>query len=97
MNKVRVTHESGAFTEFENVVAHQIGNGAIQLVFHDGIQRIIFDPLDVEVIPDEQTKERWKEQSKTAYDGEGAKEEKALPKLKVVQPTEEGSTDEIGN
>ena len=74
--------------EFDNVVGHQVGNGAIQIVFNNGVQKILFNPSEVDIIPDAKTQAKWLEQSEAAYNGEGetqGESEKCAPKLEVVE------------
>ena len=72
MNKVIVKYYSdddmGLIDEvFESVVAHQIGGGAVQIVLHDGVQRIINNFSSVDVLPSEEDRAKALERTAQAY------------------------------
>lgn len=71
MNTVTVTYfdnEDHRINEvFEDVVAHQIGGGAVQIVLHDGVQRIINNFTTVDVEPSEEDKKVALERTAQAY------------------------------
>ena len=52
---------------FENVVAHRIGNGAVQIVLPNGVERIIANFYTIDVIPDEKSQSEWLRQTQEAY------------------------------
>lgn len=52
---------------YEGVVAHQVGNGAVQVVLEDGVQYVHFDPAHMKITPDEETQAKYKAQVAVAY------------------------------
>ena len=82
MNKIKVVCENGSVERFENVVGHQVGGGAVQILLNDGSQRIINGFATVDVEPDEETKKRALELSEKAYNGE---EEKTTDKVTPIK------------
>jgi len=54
-NKVIVKLDTGENVEFEDVVGHQVGNGAVQILERSGNQRIFKNFNEVEIILAEET------------------------------------------
>ena len=75
MNKVTVHCENGSVERFDNVVGHQVGGGAVQIILNDGSQRIINNFATVDVEPDEETKKRSLELAEKAYSGKSDSED----------------------
>jgi len=65
---------------YENIVGHQIGNGAVQIIFNTGVQRVIANFYSVDIIPDDETQAKWLEKAEQAYKGD-----KVPIKLSVVE------------
>lgn len=53
--------------KYEGVVAHQVGNGAVQIVLEDGVQYVHFNPAHMKITPDEETQAKYKAQVAMAY------------------------------
>ena len=75
-NNVRVTRGEEEFT-FENIVLHQIGNGAVQIVQRDGNQTVInrFDEVYITLDDDSRAQfemdlKQMEEQNAPADEGE---------------------------
>ena len=96
MNKVTVKHwpidaDDVVVDVFEGVVGHQIGNGAVQVIFPDGSIKVIANFSVIDIEPDEEAKEKFLEQAREAY-GFNEKE-----KAKEPAQIEAGSTEDVGN
>ena len=63
MSTVKLRLKNGNEHEFvENTVQHQVGNGAIQIMFKDGGQVVYNDFEKVEVIPSEEERVAFEKQ-----------------------------------
>jgi hypothetical protein len=86
MNKVTVEYVNGfgdtEVEEWGDIIAHQIGSAMIQLVFSNGVQRIINNFTTIDIVPDEETQNKWTEQSKEAS---SSGEKKKKTQLEVVK------------
>jgi len=67
MSTVKVLLKDGQEFEYvENTFQHQIGNGAVQIMFLDGGQVILNDFARVDVIPSEEEKADFQRQVEAA-------------------------------
>ena len=85
MNKIKVVSENGSVERFENVVGHQVGGGAVQVILNDGTQRIINNFATVDVEPDEETKKKALELSEKAYNGEKEEAKEGSDKVTPIK------------
>ena len=74
---------------FDDVVGHQIGGGVVQIVLPSGVQRIIANFCEVDVIPDDETQAANLDLAKVAYPEEGD--------VTAEESSDEGSTEDVGN
>lgn len=79
-NKV-IVHKNDVEEVFEDVLGHQIGNGALQVLFMEGGSRIIFNPDDVDIVLDDDTTEEFKK--KLAMQIDAANEEGSPAEVNV--------------
>ncbi len=59
MGNTVVVNKNGGEEIFTDVLGHQIGNGAIQVLARDGNQRIIFAPDDVTIQLDDEASAKF--------------------------------------
>lgn len=92
MNLVTVTYlhpKDGICTEvFEEIIAHQIGSNMVQLVMPNGVQRIINNFIDIDIVPSKEIQDEWTEKTKEAYakvKEQPQEEVKKKPTLEVVK------------
>ena len=58
-NKV-IVRKNGEEETFTDVLGHNVGNGAIQVLFMEGGSRVIFNPDDIDIILDEEATDQFK-------------------------------------
>ena len=87
MSTLKLTLKNGENFEFvENTFQHQIGNGAVQIMFKDGSQKIFNDFAYVEVVPSDEEREDFEKQI-------AAQEARAKEAIAAMEAEEEAQVD----
>ncbi len=94
MSKLVITKNDGEIVEFEDVIGHQIGNGAVQVMMKDGTQHVFNNFIEVFIDLDDADKAAFKKRIDDAEAAAAAKMEaeqlkdtgggEKKPKLKAV-------------
>ncbi len=94
MSKLVITKNDGEIVEFDGVIGHQIGNGAVQVMMKDGTQHVFNNFIEVFVDLDDADKKGFKKRIEEAEAAAEAKmnaeqpkvggKKKPKPKLKAV-------------
>jgi len=66
MSLVTVIKQDNSTEEFLDVVGHQVGNGAVQLMFKDGSQKIYNGFVQVDIDLDKEEQADWDKRVKQA-------------------------------
>ncbi len=80
MSKLVITKNDGEVVEFDDVIGHQIGNGAVQVMMKDGTQHVFNNFIEVFVDLDDADKEGFKKRIAEAEASAEAKMNAEQPK-----------------